>query len=134
MDPTQTMSLTTCVVDKASLKVNQPIPPERFVLTPWPCEEVHDVDAKTVTPPADPNWSPVGRVSFPWDGWAPLAEKFETSQAYVGGRDAQGRMAIGPNAEPERSRFWTSWPMIVSLLALAGAGLLAYRRRRMASA
>jgi hypothetical protein len=53
-------------IDEATLKVNGPIPRSRFVLKPWPNSTTYDFETRREVPPSDPNWSPVGKVGFPW--------------------------------------------------------------------
>jgi hypothetical protein len=49
-----------------SLHINEHVDPALFKLTPWPSDEVYDWDASKMRPASDPDWSPVGKVGFPW--------------------------------------------------------------------
>lgn len=53
-------------IDEATLKINEPIPRSRFVLKPWPNSDSYDFRTKQDIKATDPNWSPIGKVDFPW--------------------------------------------------------------------
>lgn len=58
-------------VDEATLVLNEPVPLERFQLTPMPHEDFTDADTRQYTPAADRTWSPAGKPEFfPWDKFA----------------------------------------------------------------
>jgi hypothetical protein len=118
------------VVDESSLRVNQPVSPQRFVLAPWPCEEVTLWETQEVRPPMDPNWSPVGNVAFPWDVVAADFEADAKARAEAPVSDG----ASGGVTAKRRSRTgeigYLNLPVISGLVILAGAGYWMYRRRR----
>ncbi len=121
-------NLASYQVDPKTLKINQPIDPSRFALTPWPCQEVYDWDTNKSTRPVDPAWDPVGKVDFPFDDfvrWAEVANKVseqyrqQSSQLSQSARNLTG-LAVLPQsgAVRERSRTW------IMLLALGIAMVL----------
>ena len=54
-------------VDPKSIRLNEPIDPATFVLTPWPSEETVDLQTLQTTKPVDYDWKPAGKVGFPFD-------------------------------------------------------------------
>jgi beta-lactamase regulating signal transducer with metallopeptidase domain len=56
-------------IDEATLKINRPIPRSRFVLKPWPNSVTYDFATNREAKPTDPDWSPIGKVGFPWTAY-----------------------------------------------------------------
>ena len=54
------------VVDEATLKINQPIDPSRFVIPTFPWDRVSDYDTGKSRGPEDPNAKPDSRIGFPF--------------------------------------------------------------------
>jgi hypothetical protein len=94
----------TLVVDEKTLKVNEPIPLSRFTITPWPSEQVHDVNTDRWIEPTDPNWSAVGKVDFPWDKVAAGFEKAIAEQKAANAKvvAAAPRPQTAANVAPAR--------------------------------
>lgn len=115
-------------VDETTLKVNQPIPRSQFVLEPWPNEDVYDIEANKRTKAKDPRWSPVGKVSFPWDGFVEVAER-NKSRRGLQQASALGTEIGSPVAEVPWTETWGGW-IIASGAALALIAMyFSYRKR-----
>lgn len=118
-------------VDEPTLKVNQPIPRSRFVLQPWPNEDVFDMEKGVVTYAKDPRWSPAGKVDFPWADFVALAERNKAKRM---GTLAQTGGFGGDAALPEPAAPWIERlgrPMVLAgLTVVIVSGLLVYRRFR----
>src|SRR5690606_33634689 len=54
-------------VDQDTLTLNRRQDGRRFVIRPWPSDVVVDLNKLTRDAPEDPQWSPVGKVGFPYD-------------------------------------------------------------------
>lgn len=126
-------------VDEATLKVNQPIAPSRFEIAPWPNEEVYDWETGKTTKAANPKWSPVGKVEFPWRDFVMLVEETRRRNLVSGssagatsevpGAGARGSIPRGSLPEtpwPEKLGWWLVVPGIATI---AAGGYLVYRRR-----
>lgn len=111
-------------VDEATLKVNQPIPRSRFVLEPWPSEDVFNWDTKKMVRGKDPNWSPVGKVNFPWDDFVRLSAGAKERVAAASGATPIPAAARRP--WPEAAGAWLAVP---GLAVLATGGYIIYRQR-----
>lgn len=113
-------------VDEATLKINMPIPRSRFVLEPWPDEEVYDLNKDKVIPAKDPSWSAVGKVGFPWDGFVGILEVHE-------GKRERERVAAAGSPAPEAARPWAEamggWIVLAGLAVVGGGGYVVYRQR-----
>jgi hypothetical protein len=100
-------SVETVEVDLATLRINQPVPDERFVLEPWPTQSIWDsrgarpgVDLcllnRPIHPPAQPDAAiDIAEVGFPWET-LPL-ERMRRPNAW---REILERRASRPQAAP----------------------------------
>jgi hypothetical protein len=132
----------TLTVDASTLRINKPIAPERFVLTAWPSEEVYDWDTGRTELPKDPDWSPVGKVGYPWDIASEIMEEIiakdrqlrEADRAQAANARAQGRTAPTASvaAEAPGPGQYINAPLLAGLAVLGAAGYWAYRQRRAA--
>jgi hypothetical protein len=119
------VNVESYTVDENSLHVNEPIPPSRFVLSPWPNEKVVNYEAKTSLPAKDATWQPAGRVSFPFDKYAMLLEARRS--------DADAAVARETLPLPQRTSTlsragtWAIWGGITTLV-LTAAGVWLRRR------
>ena len=121
-------------LDIDSLRVNEPIPHERFVLSAWPGEEVHDFDTGRWTRAADPEWNPAGKVGFPFDEFALRVSmstggtlKAPSTEPETLGLSARGAM----HKQPEYGR--ATWPWwFAGAAAAVGAGVIVLIWRRKA--
>lgn len=57
----------TYTVDEKTLQINKPIPIEQFQIATQPCDIVTELETGKTQPPTDREWSPVGKMGFPWD-------------------------------------------------------------------
>jgi hypothetical protein len=119
-------------VDEKTLKINQPIPRSRFVLEPWPSEKVYDWEKKKMTPAREPDWSPVGKVGFPWNDWARMLEendrrKKKAAPAASAGPALTGAVVVVV-APPWQERVG-AWLALPGIALVTGGGYLVYRRR-----
>jgi hypothetical protein len=130
----------TLVVDEKTLKINEPVPLSRFMITPWPSERVHEIDTDRWIERADPNWSAVGNVDFPWDKVAAGFEKAiaeqKSANAKVMAAAPRPQTAAAtplPKAAVATSGSLSEYlnlPLIAGVIFLAGSGYWFYRRRR----
>ncbi len=116
-------------VDPQFLKINQPIPPSRFRLTPWPSETVYDRDTREVTPAADPAWVEAGKVDFPFDVFADYYQRGVEKNAAAGvptrERGATGlEIAAAADSTPPPYRGWPWVSIVTWALVVAGVGVL----------
>jgi hypothetical protein len=139
--PDATGNHMTLAVDERTLKINQPIPLSRFMITPWPSERIYDWDTEHWTEPTDPDWSPVGKVDFPWDrlkgGFEKAKADIKAANAKVVAAAPRPRTAAAPApkaavASPGSISDYLNVPLIGGLILLAGSGYWLYRRRRAA--
>ena len=128
-DKADNSSDTSFKVEAGSLKLNEPIPASRFVLTPWPSEQVFDWDSKKMTPAADPEWVAAGNVEFPFDEWAR-----RSAVASAAGRSDDSPKKQAASAEalarldpPASSRWWLL--VLAGGLAVAAWAVVALRSR-----
>jgi hypothetical protein len=116
-------------VDEPTLKLNQPIARSRFVLEPWPNEDVYDWGSGKLTEGKDPRWSPVGNVDFPWDGFVAAAAR---NDARHKPRPAVAAPGGGPTA-PDPARPWAEalggWVAIGGLAVALVAAYVIFRQR-----
>lgn len=122
-------------VDEKTLKINQPIPRSRFVIEPWPSDEVYDWEAKKMASPRDPKWSPVGNVGFPWNDFARMVEendrrsKKKVPPAAAGpGETPVVAANAGAVAVPWQERLGV-WLALPGLALVMGGGYVVYRLR-----
>lgn len=114
-------------VDESTLKVNQPIPRSRFVIEPWPNEDLYDESTDKLTRAKNPDWSPIGNLGFPWDEW------LQGLEADKPAREARRQEQIALSGMTGGVRPWAerlgSWLALGGLAVVLGCGYVVYRRR-----
>jgi hypothetical protein len=117
-------------IDEATLKINKPIPRSRFVLEPWPCEDVFDWEKQRTTPAKDAGWSPVGKVAFPWDDFTRLVEEANQKSPPVAAR-AGGPTTADVNLSARRPvvERLGGWLVVPGAAVVLASGYVIYRRR-----
>jgi RNA polymerase sigma factor (sigma-70 family) len=141
---------TTYRVDRATLRMNQPVDSARFNIEPWPNELVADADAafKPIRKPVDRNWSPGGKVSFPWDIVLGSVKNSSDAAARQKAEDKLNAAVANAASPAEKARILADiaaneqtptieriTPVLAAfgIITIIGAGLYTYQRRRRAA-